>query len=692
MNSTYQESVDAVRANTLYFILTAAFGALLVWDAMYIPLVTFAPLADYWEHAALLTEWLNNFSDPANPHVNDPSLSSGYMPLYWVLTLIGVTLGLDAFDLLAISAVFNYVLIAIGLHLFLKNYFRDNWAPVLGYIAIFLCWGISWNWPNLYHMPSFFYVAGYPSSFVFGLSLVSFYISLRLMRREGSELTHAILLCFLTALMFVSDPLTGVFGVVGCGLLALLCRSDGIGLRLIALFAVLMGLFFAEQWPYFSPWNLSLGLYGSGMEQWSGAEEGMGILERLRSGVWEHIFYSPELVFTIIGPALLGLPLCIWLLIRGDYIFIVCGAAIMAVPYLLHPFIEVPLAHRFLLFVVTYFQFAIVAAGLAIKESWFTRPRPPLAVPLMLGMLGFIAVLIVLNIYLFSIEFSGSTLNPKTLEIEDKHGQLPESKSVVEIYQQLTQPLADDSVVLATPMHGWPLPAVKGKVVSLYHENPMLIDQQQRYAETMRFFEQSLSDAERTQVIGDYRPDHLLLVGQPATSNLTTWLNRHALLVAKVGDYRMFRLRDTASAGYVPPPPPEETAEEAASGDISFVEEAPDEPVAAPVSLSEPVVKPRPVPQPSTIEDSGADPVPVRPDTSVAPDIGAFGAPLNEPMITEPEEIPAELPEDLVVEKLQPEVEERQVPEEVIKEQDRPLNYGVPITEPLLDPSRQGGE
>ena len=98
LNRKYRESssVDALRANTLFVILTFLFGAWLAWDAAFFRLVTFAPWADYWEHAAVLNEWLRNFDGPSNPHVADPSLSSRYMPFFWALTYLGLMFGFDA--------------------------------------------------------------------------------------------------------------------------------------------------------------------------------------------------------------------------------------------------------------------------------------------------------------------------------------------------------------------------------------------------------------------------------------------------------------------------------------------------------------------------------------------------------------------------------------------------------------------
>ena len=580
----------------------------------------------------MLTEWLRHFADPVNPHVNSTELSPRYMPWYWLLTYVGLLFNLDSTDLMALSAVANYVLIVIGLYLFLKDYFRDPWAPLIGFIVIFFFWGVSWNWSNLYHLRSFFYVAGFPSSFVFAVSLFSFALVLKLLRRDGSVIAMSALLCALSALMFVSHPLTGVFGITACGLLALTESAESLATRLLTIAALALGALLAELWPYFSVWKLALGLYGSGAEQWFVDAEPIGVLERLRSGVWQHIFYNPRLILTIFGPTLLGLPICLWLLARREHRFIVFGAALMAIPYVAHPLVEVPLAHRFILFVAFFLQLAIVWAILQVIDAWNSRPRPSHARTLLGSVLGVIGVLLVFNIALLSIEFGGRTLNPKTLQIVDKTARLPDGLNVVELYTKLTEPLPEDAVVLSTPVDGWPLPTVKGKVVSLFHENPMVIDQEERYFRTSAFFDENMPDEERASLVVKYEPTHLLLNGEPAQPSLAAWLIEHAEQVAMVGTYRMYRLLPSAT---------ENAAEESSSESVASVG-ATSVPKEAAVEGRRESAKELAVADADFVDPAGAAvsqtgdlPVVSQEFEEVAV-AGKFGAPIAEPLIVPP--------------------------------------------------------
>lgn len=679
-NGQQAKTANDVFASALYVAFSLSIGIWLLWDAAFFRLVTYAPYADYWEHTAVFTEWLRNFSSPDNPHVADPSLSSRYMPYYWALTFLGLLFQYDAVELMAISGVINYVLIVVGLRLFLNKYFSDPWAPVAGFFVIFMFWGVSWNWSNLYHLKSFFYVAGFPSSFVFGLSLISFYLVLKLLRSDGSALLSSALLCVLSMLMFLCHPLTAVFGIAGCGLLAITQAADSFNRRLMVLALLAGGTVLAEAWPYFSAWKIALGMYGSGMEKW-GAGETLGPLDRFRSGAWEHIFYNPRLIITILGPTLLGIPLCLWLWRRREHAFIVLGAVMMSVPYFVHFFFEVPLAHRFLLFVVFFLQLAVVWAILQVIDSWRSLPRPDNAGVALAAVIGAMVIITGINIWMVALEFDGRTLNPKTLQVIKRPTGLPADMSVVDLYAGLTDPLEDTAIVLTTPQLGWPLPTVKGKVVSLFHENPMLEDQGERYRATYEFFYAPLSDGSRSAVANRYDVSHVLTsYGDKAiTRDVYSWLGEHARLVATLGNFRMYKLLPSAFAAE---PDPAESTEEP----ILIV--APATNAAEDESAEDPA--------PETASQLPASPAPAveAAESEQLEESSGFGAPIGEPIVSpkaEPaaaptrESLTEELPPELLAPRAEPDTD---APAEVLEE---PEVFGAPIAAPVLDPEKHGG-
>jgi hypothetical protein len=320
------------------------------------------------------------------------------------------------------------------------------------------------------------------------------------------------------------------------------------------------------------------------------------------------------------------------------------------------------------------------------------------------GVVSAIVMLLVANIILLSMEFRGYTLSPKTLKVVDKRAALPEGMSVVDLYTGLTDPLPEEAVVLATPAVGWPLPTFKGKVVSIYHENPLLVDQQERYIATNNFFEQPQEPGVRTALIKRYGTTHLLLKGKPSTAELNDWMTAHVLLLASVGDYRMYKL--LASATDAAPPPPPVQLDEIDTDDVIVMPDRIAQPV-NPMPVSTPVDTPKlvaPAPSQKTVNKISTPPrsskrTPAKRDEQSA---GVYGAPIAEPLIAPAEEmLPDEnRPETGVESEGGTSVSVVTVPADSVPSDSKPSAkesdtgaevYGAPIPEPVLDPERHGG-
>ncbi len=533
----------------VYAALAGVIGLWLCWDAFVFQLVTYSPYADYWEHSALLTEWLRNFPDPINPHVLSDDLSPRFMPWYFVLTAFGRLFGLDAVTLLGISGVVSYAMIVVGIKLFFTQYFRNAWAPAIGFVVLFFGWGVSWNWSNLYQLRSFFYVAGFPSSFVFGLSLLSFWYTVRVCTGEARLQTGAPILLVLAAMMFLCHPLTGVFGIAGCGVLALTVSGVAIQRRLVICVALFLGSLAVEFWPYFSVWEVTLGTSGSAEARWATDADVFDPIGRLFGGEWMHIFYTPKYLAVILGSGLLCVLAWFYLLAKRREPFILLGGAAMLLPYVAHLFIPVPLAHRFLLFAMFFFHMAGVRVLLDLLTAWQEQHVAGQVSPRLQQtgyfVVGFLAFLAVFNVVLLGADYTGRHLSPK-LEVVNKFAMIPEGNSVVELYDRLTQDVGPEDVVLSTSDVSWPLPTVRGKAVSIYHQNPVLLDQFDRAADVGEFFTLETTSSRREEILAEYQVRFVLIktssdVLIPET--FTEWLGNISEPVASVGNYTMYRLK-----------------------------------------------------------------------------------------------------------------------------------------------------
>ena len=536
------------RANIAFFLITVPLGLWLVWDALSFRLVTYSLWADYWEHSATLTEWMRDLVNPGNPHLADGSSSSRYIPTYLALAVIGKIFGLNAVDLMGISSIMNYVLTVLGIYLFCRIYFQNSWAPFTGVLVFFTVWGIPWIWANLYQLRSFFYVSGYPASFVFALSLISFWLSLRFLRCQTGLLIGLMLLLGLSALMFVSHALTGVFGIVGCCLLACTDRDAPLSMRMLVILTMLAGAFIAELWPYFSVWDVILNKSDEVDDRTWQSFQGFGaMLERARSGAWWHMLYSPRDLVVGLGPALIGIPICLWLLIKRQQIFILAGLAIMTVPYLGNIFFQIALAHRFLFYMVFFLHLAIIWAVIQLisrrQEIRSQNASSPIT------QLSFAAVAIcfvttgVANVWMLAEDFRGNHLNLEFRWV-DKRRFLPAGSTVVDVYKELTRDLPESAVVFGNAKLTWPLPTFKGKAVALpeNHENSLVPDEAERVAAEQIFMAPTSSDRARLAAARSFAATHVLVNVENTAPELLSWLTRNGELLSKVERYEMYQL------------------------------------------------------------------------------------------------------------------------------------------------------
>jgi hypothetical protein len=537
------------RPRIVFLTVAAAIGVWVLWDSAVYRLVTYSLWADYWEHSAALTEWMRDLANPGNPHLPDDSSSSRYIPTFLVYALIGKLIGLDAIELMSLNAVVNYLLFAIGIYLFAREYFADDWAPFVLLLVLFAGWGVPWIWSNLYQLRSFAMVGSYPSTFVFALSLIAFWYTLRFLRCETGVIAGMLLLTGFSGFMFISHALTGVFGIVGCGLLACTERDAPLSMRMLVMITMLCGALLAGLWPYFPVWDVVLNQSDRVDDRAWQSFQGIGaMLARARSGEWWHMLYDPRQLTIALGPALLGVPICIWLVLRWREIFIPAGAAIMAVPYFGNVFYQIALAHRFLFYVVFFLHLAIVWAVLQLKNRWFAA-RAAGEVPPSLGLTAAFTALAVaafasLAVGLLAADYRGQHLNVD-LEWVDKRRFLPAGATVVDVYTELSADLPDTAVVIGNAKLTWPLPTFRGKVVALpeNHENSLVPDEAQRIDAERDFLDAATADARRDQIVSDYRVTHVLVNLADTSPALMRWLDARATQIANVERYAMYALR-----------------------------------------------------------------------------------------------------------------------------------------------------
>ena len=81
------------------------------------------------------------------------------------------------------------------------------------------------------------------------------------------------------------------------------------------------------------------------------------------------------------------------------------------------------------------------------------------------------------------------------------------------------------AVVLTTPLLSWPLPTFGPKVVTLFHDDPLVVDLATRELDVAHFLGRA-SDEQRSQILARYAVTHVLL-GRESNGALLRFLRGH---------------------------------------------------------------------------------------------------------------------------------------------------------------------
>ncbi|MCI0558528.1 MAG: hypothetical protein MN733_08540 [Nitrososphaera sp.] len=495
-------------------------GTLLVWmswSAFYFPLFEYSPHEDFWDHAPAIKEWSEDLLNPANPHIVSDAGTVRYTPFSLLFVAISRLLNITAIDSLEVAAVFNTLLFVVGTFVFLQAYFRRPWAPVIGLVVFVAFWGMGYRHANEFQLRTLFYVAPYPSTFAFGVGLVSLFLTLKIIRSEVTTGWSAVLLFVLLVSSVLSHVLTSVFIIAGLGLLCITEPGVRKQLRAIPILATIAALTLAELWPFFSVREIVFGTDGH-------LQEGISWLEKQTFSVAPYVYDLSRVVLAL-GPALLGLPCILYLALRRHHLFIVYGFLLMAAPYAISFFWNIPEANRFLFFAVFFLHMALVWAVLRIAAFNESMAGGQAAVKqkVLLGLVG----VAFWGSVVWNLSYAGAHFGYTYFRKE----------SVPLVMERVSAFLSEDSVVLAPLRIGYPIPSFKGKIVGLMHHHPMVPDDRQRVRDVMVFFEAGTSDEQRLNIIKKYKVTHVLFESQDVSDEVRQFLLKEGLSLGSVAGY-----------------------------------------------------------------------------------------------------------------------------------------------------------
>jgi len=502
---------------TVYLMIATPVLLWFFWSTIFFPLFTYGFDEDLWEHSAAIKEWKSNLWAPRNPHLDIDAGSPRYMPFFFALTVMAKLIDLKAIDALKFAGVFNLLILFTGIFLFFRTYFRNDFAPVLGLVILLGVWGTGWRHSGEYQLRSLFYVASYPSTFAFALSLVTLWIATNGLRgATTSRLWLYAALPLFFAIIFLSHPLTGAFALGATGVLSVTEREARFVDRVKIVLMVIVGVTAAELWPYFSVWGVVLGSSVAAQQGWVQVNVVGGIAQAERV-LWTHDLYNPSRVLYGLGPALIGIPCVLYLARQRAHLFIVVGCLVMLGIYWSRLFLfqglPIWVGGRFLLFVTFFLHLALVAVILGLGPYW-QLIADGVALPLRAKLLTDGLAVFLVACVLWSAAFAAAHFGYTYLW----------KRPVTEILRPLARAIPDNAVVLARSKVAWPIPTFAGKVVSLLHANPLVPDLAQREHDVALFFDATTENKNRSAILRRYNVSHVLIAPASTPKNVVRFL------------------------------------------------------------------------------------------------------------------------------------------------------------------------
>lgn len=467
-------------------------------------------LYDFGEHAASIREMSGNLLSPANPMLAaDGSTTLRYTPYIFMLAWFKHWSRLELFTVIRLASLLSFVLLLAGLYWWGTAYFGDAHVPCYLLLTLLFFWGMPFNYSNEYSLRFLTYSLFYPSTLTFNLSFLGFYLILSYARSE--KLRYYFLYLIVAVFIFLTHPLTASFFLVGAGLhVCIEGKKRRIHILLFAgsLFIILAA---ALLWPY-HPF--------------------LDSLVASTSTDWYYPFrmylYEIRNIYRM-GPALLGLPVIFFFLIRKKYSFISWGFCLCASIYVLSYIVNVRLGERYIFFTIFFLHLALAwyLSGLKIISPRAIRNTIATLNEKNLHVLFFVTVALLgigYQLAKLGCEQAGFVINFKP------RPELARYKNPLDNYLLLQGKIATGDIVLSDPLTSWLLPAFTGaKIVALYHNNPLVPDNDQRVADAVCFYHPTTSLEERKRIAVKYSVTHLLLNFDRMKENEVNRINNYYL-------------------------------------------------------------------------------------------------------------------------------------------------------------------
>jgi hypothetical protein len=484
-----------VLPTALFLILIVPFFGLLAWLSAS-DMTWEHGRRDIWQHAAALRALIENPFEPANPFVITDNGSRHFHPLWVGAAVMARPFGLDEWAILTVASYLSLVILGTGIFMFARSLHPSPWSPVV----LFLCLMSTWFVPiqhTGFHSPStLLYAAAYPATFMIGLSLILWALTLRALENA----TVAIWVFPLSAFMFATHQLGAVIGFVGAGCLALVWGQGTWRAANAVVVAMLSGIAITALWPYHNPIEIVL---RPGNSDWAEGPDFYG-----------DVYLTAALVPSLIG--MLGL-------IKPKYRALGCALAAYLGIYLMG-LTGFQLAGRFLMPITLVLQIGIAAYILDVIDAKHDQR----GLKFLVGLLG--AAVVCFHV-LFPTDFGLGNVDDRLA-----------GGNVYVAAQHLTDDIPDDQQVGAGPFIEWPVVATGQRVLSVPWPEPLIPDLAARQAATAALFAPDLPADDRIALARAHGVRSLIAIEALLPEAILTVLRDQAVATSTSGRLIRFDL------------------------------------------------------------------------------------------------------------------------------------------------------
>lgn len=429
---------------------------------------------DYWEHLAAIGAFARNPLHPLNPYVAGGGSTHLFTPFHLFWGLIVAATGTPAYGIAPVIAASNMLLFLIGLRLMAVTLVgTEAYAAPLG-LSMLLLW-LSPPWWSGFHSLGLLPLTGsYPYWCALSLTL----IVLGAWSPAG-RLRTQVLLGAAVALVFLMHPLTGSFLTLALSVRTLAEPSWRFTTRAIRLAPIVLGLALSLAWPFFP-------VGGAIRAAPAYAQQGI-------AGDW-HEFYGWFPVRLL--PACLGFLYFVPAFRRRSldwlgWVLGVCMAIYIVNGLVLHS----AFFGRYVIYVALLLQWGV------IRWLYHARISPSVGH-------GMAATLFLVTIACTTLLEVRTALQWSPV-LESDRVRTPagdrDNRDYVNRFERFAPHLSSRDIVMAGMQESWILPAVVGcRVVGVIHGTPFMRDYEARQLAVKRFFDPTVSAAERASLLARY--------------------------------------------------------------------------------------------------------------------------------------------------------------------------------------------